>query len=46
MDPEVPLSAKYAGLRINAVRTNATLDAACTWGKQVTRYDFRRLNAP
>lgn len=26
------LSAKYASLRIDAARTNATLDAACAWG--------------
>ncbi|KAF2661504.1 putative N-carbamoyl-L-amino acid hydrolase [Lophiostoma macrostomum CBS 122681] len=30
--PSLRLSAKYSGLRIDAVRTNATLEAACTWG--------------
>ncbi|KAF2105970.1 putative N-carbamoyl-L-amino acid hydrolase [Lophiotrema nucula] len=30
--PSLQLSSKYAGLHVDAARTNATLQAACVWG--------------
>ncbi|ORY04777.1 putative N-carbamoyl-L-amino acid hydrolase [Clohesyomyces aquaticus] len=35
--PSLQLSAKYSSLHINAARTNATLQAACTWGRSPAR---------